>query len=54
MNTTQKKKIFCIGRGIFSMLAAGTIPILFMNPLQYIAGLFVCGTISFGLAFALV
>jgi hypothetical protein len=50
----QKAKTFKMGRGIFSMLAVGTLPILFMNPLQYCFALIVCGGISFGLAFVLV
>jgi len=50
----QKHKIVKMGRGIFFMLAIGTLPILFMNPLQYISALFICGGIAFGLAFVLV
>lgn len=43
-----------MGRGVFSMLAIGTLPILFMNPLQYLFGLVVCGAIAYGLAVVLV
>lgn len=43
-----------MGRGVFMMLAMGTLPILFMNPGQYFLGLVVCGGISFGLATVLV
>jgi len=50
----QNAKTFKMGRGIFSILAIGTLPILFMNPLQYCFALIVCGGISFGLAFVLV
>jgi len=50
----QKDKIVRMGRGIFSMLAIGTLPILFMDPLQYVSALIICGGISFGLAFVLV
>ncbi len=50
----HKNKVITMGRGIFYLLAVGTLPVLFMNPLQYVAGLFMCGMISFGLAFVLV
>jgi hypothetical protein len=50
----QKDKVVKMGRGIFSLLAIGTLPILFMNPLQYISALIICGGISFGLAVVLV
>ncbi len=50
----QKKKIISMGRGIFFMLAIGTLPVLFMNPLQYVSGLCLCATIAFGLAIVLV
>ena len=43
-----------MGRGIFSMLAIGTLPILFINPGQYLFGLVVCGGIAYGLALVLV
>lgn len=36
------------------MLAVGTLTILFMNALQYVGGLVICGGISFALAFVLV
>ncbi len=54
MLMAEKDKIMTMGRGIFSMLAVGTLPVLFMNPLQYVGGLLICGGISFGLAFVLV
>jgi hypothetical protein len=41
-------------RGIFILLAIGTLPSLFMNPAQYLFGLFVCGGIASGLAWVLV
>jgi hypothetical protein len=50
----QKSKILKMGRGIFLLLSIGTLPILFMNPLQYLSALFICLGISFGLAFVLV
>jgi len=50
----QKSKVLKMGRGIFMLLAIGTLPILFMNPLQYLSALVICGGISFGLAFVLV
>ena len=43
-----------MGKGLFMMLAIGTLPILFMNPGQYLLGLVVCGGIAFGLAVVLV
>lgn len=43
-----------MGRGIFGMLAIGTLPIFFINPGQYLFGLLVCGGISCGLAWVLV
>ncbi len=43
-----------MGRGISTMLAIGTLPILFTNPVQYLFGLVVCGGIAFGLANILV
>ena len=51
---TEKEKVINMGRGIFSMLAVGTLPVLFMNPLQYVGGLLICGGISFALAVVLV
>ena len=50
----RNERINCMGRGVFVMLAIGTLPILFMNPGQYLFGLVVCGGLSFGLAHALV
>ncbi|WP_153304897.1 hypothetical protein [Desulfocapsa sulfexigens] len=50
----RKKRINSMGRGVFGMLAIGTLPILFMNPGQYFFGLIVCGGLSFGLAHTLV
>jgi hypothetical protein len=50
----RTKRVKCMGRGVFMMLAIGTLPILFMNPGQYVFGLIVCGGISFGLASVLV
>jgi hypothetical protein len=50
----RKKQINRVGKGIFAMLAIGAVPILFMNPLQYLFGLVVCGGLAFGLAHALV
>ena len=47
-------KIITMGRGIFFMLAVGILPVLFMNPLQYVTGLCFCAAIAFGLAFVLV
>ena len=41
-------------RGIFIMLAIGTLPSLFMNPAHYLFGLLVCGTLASGLAWVLV
>ena len=41
-------------RGIFVMLAIGTLPSLFMNPGQYFFGLLVCGGLATGLAWVLV
>ena len=50
----QKKRVNYMGRGIFGLLAIGTLPILFINPLQYLFGLLVCGILAFGLAWVLV
>jgi len=50
----RKERMVRMGRGIFGMLAIGTLPILFMNPLQYLFGLLVCGIIGFGLAWVMV
>lgn len=50
----QKNKIIKMSRGIFAMLAIGTIPVLFMNPLQYLFALIISGVIAVGLAFVLV
>ncbi len=41
-------------RGIFVMLAIGTLPSLFINPGQYFFGLLVCGVLASGLAWVLV
>jgi hypothetical protein len=41
-------------RGIFVMLAIGTLPSLFINPGQYFFGLLVCGGLASGLAWVLV
>jgi hypothetical protein len=41
-------------RGIFFMLAIGTLPSLFINPAQYVFGLIVCGGLASGLAWVLV
>ncbi len=49
-----KKRVIDMGRGIFTMLAIGTLPILLMNPAQYLFGLLVCFGIAFGLAWTLV
>ena len=43
-----------MGRGIFTLLAIGILPILFMNPWQFFFGLVVCCGIAFGLAWVLV
>jgi hypothetical protein len=50
----EKKRVIDMGRGIFTILAFGTLPILFMNPAQYFFGLLVCFGIAFGLAWTLV
>ena len=50
----RKKRINKMGKGVFMMLAIGTLPILFMNPGQYLFGLVVCGGLAFGMAHALV
>ena len=41
-------------RGIFMMLAIGTLPSLFMNPAHYFFGLLVCEGLAAGLAWVLV
>ncbi|MFZ5766526.1 MAG: hypothetical protein ACOY4H_13150 [Thermodesulfobacteriota bacterium] len=38
------------GIGCFVMLAIGTLPTLFSNPLQYLAGLFYCLLFSLAIA----
>ena len=50
----QKRKIIKMSRGIFSMLAVGTLPVFFMNPLQYLFALIVSAILAIGLAFVLV
>lgn len=50
----RKKQVKRMGRGIFGMLAIGILPVLFMNPLQYVLGLLVCGGLAWGLAWVLV
>lgn len=50
----RKKRINRLGKGVFILLAIGTLPILFMNPGQYLFGLVVCAGIAFGLANVLV
>ena len=46
----KKSQIQRMGKGIFMMLAIGTLPIVFMNPVQYLFGLIVCGVLAFALA----
>ncbi len=46
----KNKEVVRVGRGIFIMLAIGTLPTLFSNPTQYIIGLVICAGIAFGLA----
>ncbi len=49
----DRKKVKRMGWGIFIMLAIGTLPVVFMNPIQYFCGLVVCCGLSFVLAIAL-
>ncbi len=51
-NLADKRKRMT--RGIFVMLAIGTLPSLFINPGQYFFGLLVCGGLASGLAWVLV
>jgi hypothetical protein len=50
----RKQRINKMGKGVFMILAIGTLPIVFMNPGQYLFGLVVCSGLAFGLAHALV
>ena len=50
----QADKYKRMQRGIFVMLAIGTLPSLFIDPGQYFFGLLVCGGLATGLAWVLV
>ena len=49
-NVDKQKRL---RRGIFILLAVGTLPSLFMNPAHYFFGLLVCGGIATGMAWVL-
>lgn len=49
-----KQRVMRMSRGIFILLSIGTLPILFINPAQYLFGLLICGGLAFGLANILV
>ena len=46
----ERKKSAAMARGIFAMLAIGTVPSLFSNPIHYFLGLLICAGIAFALA----
>jgi hypothetical protein len=50
----QKTRVVSMGRGLFTLLAIGILPVLFMNPGQFLIGLVFCYAIAFGLAWVLV
>ncbi len=50
---SQAEKHKRMRRGIFVMLAIGTLPSLFINPGQYFFGLLVCAGLASGLAWVL-